>query len=812
MDTQRHILIVDDDPGFRKTLSDILKLKGYISIAVERGQAALEQIQAQAPAVALIDLKLADMSGLALIEEIKAVSAEIECIVLTGYASQASAIEAINLGAYGYLQKPYAVEQLLVMIRRAIEKRQTEEALQRVAEQRQRLLQMAQSVISTLALDEVIRQTQQTLQQVLAYDFFGFYWLDEETKVLRPSLIVSPERFVGAESFREFAIPSGQGLLGAVVDSGQEALINNAHLDPRSVYPPGVAPTCEHVIILPIRTKTKTLGTLIVGRITEKPFTEEEFELAQLFNSYVSLAVENARLFEQTTLSEKRYRTLFEESKDAIFIITPDGKIVDANPAAVELSSYSSREELLHVDVTPFLYTTLGTLDQVEQTLLQQGFVKDFEFVIRRRDGSKLTVLGSVTAVRDENGELTAYQGIVRDITERKELEEQLYQSQKMEAIGRLAGGVAHDFNNLLTVIKGYAGLLLSLQPDESNQQSKDIEQIMQAAEQAATLTRQLLAFSRQQPLQPKIINLNQVMIYLEKMLRRLIGEDIDLTTILADDLGQVKADPGQIEQVIMNLVVNARDAMPQGGKLTVETANVELDENYTRHYVDVTPGAYVMLAVSDTGQGMNEETQSHIFEPFFTTKAAGQGTGLGLATVHGIVKQSNGHILVYSEPEQGTVFKIYLPQVQNPLELAQPDLPLTASLEGKETILLVEDNEMVRQLVRQVLDKNGYRVLVAHNGETAIQVCKMDKTPIHLLVTDVIMPGGMNGYEVAKLLTSFYPAMKVLYMSGYADEAIVRHGILEEGTAFLQKPFTPKILAQKVREVLDTAPVSKGQ
>lgn len=803
MDTQRRILVVDDDPGFRKTLSDILKIKGYVAITVERGRAALEQIQAEAPAVALIDLKLEDMSGLALIKEIKALSAGIECIVLTGYASQTSAIEAINLGAYGYLQKPYAVEQLLVMIRRAIEKRQAENALQRVAEQRQRLLQMAQSVISTLALDEVIRQTPQTLQEVLPYDFFGFYWFDEETKVLKPSLIVSPEPFT--ESLSTWAIPPGQGLLSAVVDSGQEALINNAHLDPRSVYPAGPVPGCEHVIVLPIRTKTKTLGALIVSRITDAPFTKEEFELAQLFNSYVSLAVENARLFEQTKLSEKRYRTLFEESKDAIFIITPEGRIVDANPAAVELSNYELREALLDVDITPYLHTSPETLAQVEQTLLQQGFVKDFEFVIKRNDGRKLTVLGSITAVRDENGDLTAYQGIVRDITERKQLEAQLYQSQKMEAIGRLAGGVAHDFNNLLTVIKGYAGLLLSLQADEANQQSRDIEQIMQAAEQAATLTRQLLAFSRQQPLQPKIINFNQVMSYLEKMLRRLIGEDIDLRTILADDLGQVKADPGQIEQVIMNLVVNARDAMPQGGKLTVETANVELDENYTRHYVDVTPGAYVMLAVSDNGQGMDEETQTHIFEPFFTTKAPGQGTGLGLATVHGIVKQSNGHISVYSEPNQGTTFKIYLPQVNNSLEPVQPDALSVISQGGMETILLVEDNEMVRQLVRQVLDKNGYRVLEAHNGEAAIQLCKMDEAPIHLLVTDVIMPGGMNGYEVAKLLTSFYPSMKILYMSGYADEAIIQHGLLEKGAAFLQKPFTPKILAQKVREVLDT-------
>ncbi len=804
MDAKHSILIVDDDPGFMKTLSDILKVEGYASIAVEQGRAALEQIKTEKPAVALIDLKLEDMSGLALIREIKTISPEIECIVLTGYASQASAIEAVNLGAYGYLQKPYPVEQLLVMIRRAIEKRQAEEALQRLAEQRQRLLQVAQSVLSTLALDEVIRQTQQALREVLTFDFFGFYWLDETTQELRPSLVVGLESL--AENLKEWAIPPGRGIMGAVVQSGQGELVNKAHLDPRSVYPPGMALECDHIIALPIQTKTKTIGALMVSRTADPPFSKEEFELAQLFNSYVSLAIENAHLFEQTRTSEKRYRTLFEESKDAIVIMTPKGKILDANPAAVELLTYISRDELLQVDIIQHLSVSPKQLEQFRQTLTRQGFVKDFEFVIRRKDGRKLTILGSATAVYDENGDIVAYQAIARDITERKQLEAQLHQSQKMEAIGRLAGGVAHDFNNMLTVITGYANLLLSSQSDEHNQQSKDIQQITRAAEQAANLTRQLLAFSHQQALQPRIMDLNEVITNMEKMLRRLIGEDIDLTSVLASDLGQVKADPSQIEQVIMNLAVNARDAMPQGGKLTLETANVELDHNYAPRHLDVTPGSYVMVAVSDTGHGMDEETQSHIFEPFFSTKEHGKGTGLGLATVHGVIRQSGGHISVYSEPGQGTVFKIYLPRVEEAAASTKQDRPSTESLVGSETILLVEDNEMVRQLAHQVLDKNGYKVLVAHHGPAALQLCRTHEGPIHLLVTDVVMPGGMNGYEVAELLTSFYPAMKVLCMSGYTDEAIVRPGILKRETAFLQKPFTPTTLAQKVREVLDTS------
>jgi PAS domain S-box-containing protein len=379
----------------------------------------------------------------------------------------------------------------------------------------------------------------------------------------------------------------------------------------------------------------------------------------------------------------------------------------------------------------------------------------------------------------------------------------QLVQTQKMEAVGRLAGGVAHDFNNILTAITGYAELLL-LTLGDLDPRHKDIEEIKKASGRASGLTRQLLAFSRKQVLQPRVLNLNAVVANMEKMLRRLIREDIELATVLDPALGRVKADPGQIEQVIMNLAVNARDAMPQGGKLTIETMNVYLDEDYARQHVDVQPGPYVMLAVSDTGVGMDEETLSHLFEPFFTTKEKGAGTGLGLATVYGIVKQSGGHIWVYSEPEPGTTFKIYLPRVEEAVELLQPGAALAKLPQGTETVLLVEDADMVRELARRVLLQNGYTVLVARHGGEALQVCEQNEGPLHLLVTDVVMPGGMSGRDLAENLAPLHPGMKVLYISGYTDNAIARHGVLEPGIAFLQKPFTPDSLVRKVREVLD--------
>ena len=424
------------------------------------------------------------------------------------------------------------------------------------------------------------------------------------------------------------------------------------------------------------------------------------------------------------------------------------------------------------------------------------------EYRVRRKDGQYVTVKDEGQYLLDSSGKADHLIGFISDVTEQRALEEQLRQSQKMEAVGRLAGGLAHDFNNLLTVIKGYSRMVLEdSRPGEKIR--ANVEHIDSAAERAAALTRHLLAFSRKQVLQPRVIDLNVLVLNLDKMLRRLIGEDIEVETVPAPNLGHVNADPGQMEQVIMNLVVNARDAMPNGGKLTLETANVDLDSDYAREHVTVRPGRYVMLAVSDTGSGMDPQTQARIFEPFFTTKELGRGTGLGLSTVYGIVKQSGGHIWVYSELNRGTTFKIYLARVEDPAGTLSPVTRSAVTARGSETILLVEDDEQVRELTNTILVNCGYTVLVAENAAAVAKICEQHGNSIDLLLTDVVMPG-ISGREVASQVSARWPNIKVLFMSGYTENSIVHHGVLDSGTHFLAKPFTPTALANKVREVLD--------
>ena len=498
--------------------------------------------------------------------------------------------------------------------------------------------------------------------------------------------------------------------------------------------------------------------------------------------------------------SEERYRLLFERNLAGVYRSTPDGRLLECNRAFARMMGYASPAEAMAQSAGGSRGASGARPDFLER-LRREGSLVSYESQGRRKDGSTIWLIENVSLIRDEDGEEVLL-GTVFDMTERRRLEEQLLQSQKMEAVGRLAGGIAHDFNNLLTAIAGYSALLLEQLP-EGDARRESAEEIREAGRRAAGLTQQLLAFSRRQVLEPRVLDLNAVIAGMEKMLRRVIGEDVELTTALDPGLWRTLADPGQIEQAIVNLAVNARDAMPRGGRLTLETGNVTLDEKFASGYATVHPGPHVMLAVSDTGVGMDATLQTRLFEPFFTTKERGKGTGLGLSTTYGIVKQSGGSIWVYSEPGHGTTFKIYLPRCDEPLDAREPAPPPAKPRPGTETVLLVEDEPEVRRLVEKLLRMQGYAVLSAGSPAEAVAAAKAAKDEIAILVTDVIMPG-MNGRELARVLAADRPAMRVLYMSGYTDAAIAHQGILPPGTAFLSKPFTPDALARKVREVLD--------
>jgi PAS domain S-box-containing protein len=508
--------------------------------------------------------------------------------------------------------------------------------------------------------------------------------------------------------------------------------------------------------------------------------------------------------------SQQKLRIHFEHTPLAVVEWDTQLRITEWSPSAERVFGYS-RQEAIGRDagflVAPALREHVERMGR--ELLAQKGGTRSTNDNLTK-DGRTISCEWYNTPLVDESGQVLGVASLVQDVTERVALEERLRQSQKMEAVGRLAGGVAHDFNNLLTVIMGYSQILTDGLPAASRLKDATT-QIRSAADRAAGITRQLLAFSRKQVLLPRVIDLNEIMLNLDTMLRRLIGEDIEVLTVPGRDLGAVKADPGQIEQVIMNLALNSRDAMPGGGKLTLETENMQLDESYAREHDPVRPGRYVMLAVSDTGSGMSPDTRAHIFEPFFTTKEVGKGTGLGLSMVYGIVKQSGGYIWVYSEPDRGTTFKIYLPRVDQPAEIVGMEKPPVSVQRGTETILLVEDDAQLRALTSSVLAHCGYKVLSAAGTEEGLALCRQNHRDIHLLVTDVIMPG-MNGRQLAEQVKQISPSTRVLYVSGYTSNAIVHYGVLDPGLRFLPKPFSLAALVAKVRETLDSPEAPPGE
>ena len=550
---------------------------------------------------------------------------------------------------------------------------------------------------------------------------------------------------------------------------------------------------------VPLRTPAATIGVLVVQHYEdENAYTERDQEFLGSVGGQIALAIERKRSEERVRESEARLRVLVEQLPAVLWTVDRNLRFTSALGAGFTRLKIKP-DALLGTSLLDYFETS-------DQTFLPIAAHRravagePMTFHVEWKSGSYAC---HVEPLRDSDGQVSGAICMSLDITDRKQLEEQLRQAQKMEAVGRLAGGIAHDFNNLLMVIQGYSDLLVERLPG-ADPLRRNAEQIQMASQRASSLTRQLLAFSRKQMLAPKILNVQGVVAEMEKILRRLIGEDIQLETSSSADLGLVRADRSQIEQVILNLAVNARDAMPHGGRLTIETANVELDSSYSHPPAVLSPGRYVMLAVTDNGCGMDAETQAHVFEPFFTTKEKGKGTGLGLATVYGVVKQSGGYVWVYSEPGRGTSFKIYLPRIEETAVPAGRDGKSETQIpqRGSETILLVEDEKGVRELAREYLASSGYRVIEAEDGHTALELATMHVGQIHLLLTDVVMPG-ISGRELAERVSQIRPGIKIIYMSGYTDQAVVHHGILQNDAVLLQKPFTLMTLAGKLRELL---------
>jgi PAS domain S-box-containing protein len=665
----------------------------------------------------------------------------------------------------------------------------------RAEAERQASMEIIRSVNMTDNLDDLLRGIHVALKKVLyaencfvalhepATDMFHFPFLADQFDAAPP-----PQK-VG-QSCTAYVFRTGKAMLipqqvfDRLVEQGKVELVGTP------------SPSWLGV---PLRSPSATIGVLVVQHYQDPgAYTQRDLEFLSSVGGQIALAIERKRHEVALRESEARLRVLIEQLPAILWTIDKNLRFTSAMGAGLTRVGLHANEIVGKTLAEFFETSDANFLPITSHRRAVMGEPNTFH--MEWRNGSYAC---HAEPLRNENGRCEGAICMALDVSDRKKLEEQLRQAQKMEAVGRLAGGIAHDFNNLLMVIQGHAELLTDrMKPGESLR--RNAEQIQEASQRATSLTRQLLAFSRKQMLAPVVLNVQAVVSDMGKILRRLIGEDVELVTVNAPDLKRVKADRSQIEQVIMNLAVNARDAMPRGGKLTIETTNVEFDDSYSRAPVVLMPGRYVMLAVTDNGCGMDADTQAHIFEPFYTTKEKGKGTGLGLATVYGIVKQSGGYVWVYSEIGRGTTFKIYLPSVEE--EVAPQEIrKAVASLpRGTETVLLVEDEEGVRELAKEYLESCGYKVLVAQNGQAAIDLVSKHFGPIDLIMTDIVMPG-LSGSDLAKKVQSLRADIRVVYMSGYTDQAIIHHGILSSDVLLLQKPFTMSTLAHKLREALST-------
>jgi PAS domain S-box-containing protein len=805
------ILLIDDDEDdyviTQDMLSDLTPQSGSVDAEqyrlewVDNYPVALKIISQGRHDIYLVDFRLGEYDGLQLIREAVRRGCNAPLILLTGQGDRAIDLMAMKAGAADYLVKGNMDAYLLERsIRYALGRWRAADEIRK----RNRELALFNHIIAASAHgaepDTVIETACRETAIVLGLPLASALLFNDKKTYAR----IITDYFAGD------LLPTPRLEL-PVKDTPifRELLTNKAPLIINGAYRSKRLHGVRHLLrwrklhsllVLPMIINDEVVGALVFGNTRPYTYSTEEINLSWSIADYASGALARARL----TRSHKRLITAIEQSDECVIIIDLEGIVEYVNPAFELVTGYSP-SEAIGQSLDPFSNADYeDTVHREILATLHQGRVWHGQFTSYRKDGTSYTEEATISPVRNEQQEISNYVYLKRDVTHQRQLEEQLRQSQKMDAIGQLAGGVAHDFNNLLTAIMSYAGLALEMIP-ENHVVKEDLEGIQRTAERAAALTRQLLAFARRQVAQPRVIDLNELIVGMNKLLRRLIGADIELITLPGQSLGKVYMDPGQFEQVLVNLVVNARDAMPDGGKLSIETTNTCLDESYTQHHAGVSPGKYVVLSVSDTGMGMTKEVMDHIFEPFFTTKEVGKGTGLGLATCFGIVAQSRGHIGVYSEPGVGTTLKVYLPYVGawdngNLTPDAQVVLP-----GGTETVLIVEDETTVRDLAARVLRQRGYRILEATNGEEALRI--IDDTPGQhpdLIVTDIVMPR-MGGKELVLHLNKRNITARVLFISGYTDNAVVTGDLLESGSDFLQKPFTPEQLAHKVRQVLNS-------
>jgi PAS domain S-box-containing protein len=756
------ILLVEDNPADARLVREMLKdaQRPVVLTHANRLRDALEQLRTQRFNAILLDLNLPDSEGMNTFLRARAEAAHAPIVVLTGLADEEVAARAVREGAQDYLVKAEVDGPLLYRsIRYAVERHASDEAIRRSEALYRSLVEGSiQGVM--IHVDGVIRLANQALASMLGLEH--------------------AEDLIGQPVW-DFIAAQDRDMAQAYAKARREGRPAPNHFE-------------LHLL--------KRDGSVILLEVMASSIA---WEGGQATLATVVDMTERKRAEQGLRTSEERFRQIAENIKEAFLVVELDGlrplylsrmwEEIWGRPLDEAYRTPAAWVQAIHPDDAAVVGDT--------RQAIEKGEPISRNFRVVRPDGTIRWVRARAFPVYNANRELYRVVGLVEDITDVRRTEEQLLQAQKMEAVGRLAGGVAHDFNNLLTAILGYSELVLQdLGPDHPS--SIDIKEIRTAGQSAESLTRQLLAFSRRQILQPQNLDLNKVLARVDALLQRIIGEDIELTMKLTAPLGRVSADPGQIEQVVLNLAVNARDAMPHGGKLTIETANVVLDDDYVGRHAGASTGAHVMVAVTDNGTGMDAVTQQRLFEPFFTTKEPGRGTGLGLATVYGIVTQSRGSIWVYSEVGQGSTFKVYLPVTTE--EVAPPvTIEMSpASLSGTETVLVVEDQIEARSVICETLRRRGYTVIEAINGPDAIVKGRQPETAIEVMLTDVVMPG-MGGRRVAEVIRATRPHLRVVYMSGYTDSAIVDHGILEPGVTFVQKPFATDTLLRKIREVLDT-------